>query len=939
MRNYQKNKKINNENDIKTVVLVIYFVLILGTDSTFCSNDTRTGLPFCNTSCSYVQNCWLVDDDLRCSGVLHTGKLLPSEDIYYGKATHTFDPINESEVLVFHDLDNNTIPQPLLDLYNIKDAYMDADCSHCFNESCNGNLAYCDLMSLTFGGCDITDVCFIEVLPGEHSDLVEIEGEFVPQILVPVCFSILLQSSTPIVLEEIEVFEMNNPTWFGTVTDDHSKKRISNHELDLFFLKWEQPHLVVTTPLPENTFMIFTKTGMNMTVDFVAVKTEIKFDVNWTRSTEDISYRVYVNSTLVGVGDLECHIVYSCNVPDCYFCQELMDSFDCLPAHIKVTYLSVPILLSVILLLLIVIFCVWLYFKCKCTELCCTGYMRTENNITVMPTTAIICLFLLLLISGGLACDASFSIQTMQVDCFESANNTKTCTFNGKSLAEIPTIGMEICYDIYNKDTKMIEGRIIVNYVDSQVVFNTKLEYWTSDWELVTFSRKSCPHNDFCNSTFGCDRTFTNLITMDGAIIGETVLLPGKSGCMASCACAGCGCGWCSSGCEYWRAAMRPRGKRYKVLSVTSIARSHTVRICYVNTDGHPGCNTKLVDNKNPIGIYGGSFQYLGSLSDSTLFLGENNFIMSADGSELYFCPTATASLPDPGGIGDLQAISENNLINVNSQSAIFSNAQFTAVDGGDSAVFNSEDPGINELAFCPAVPFTIGSIRIASKSNSLIIGMDSAPPSLLISISTVNLTLQQTISKICPKMTSINIKGCYQCPGGAMWSIKAFSECLNGACLLSMTGDGSLMTSSIYIGKEPQIQYVNFTAPIKEGSVKLTCESGTNTAEIESSFSLEDPHTVIDPNGTHTNFTPGVPTDGGTTDWDWSLKIGIGVGSSFGVLMVLILILCLVIQCKPKFLRLPKYKQVDDEIEMSNKPLNVAEDEITDLDVNAKAF
>jgi hypothetical protein len=348
-----------------------------------------------------------------------------------------------------------------------------------------------------------------------------------------------------------------------------------------------------------------------------------------------------------------------------------------------------------------------------------------------------------------------------------------------------------------------------------------------------------------------------------------------------------------------------------------------------VNTDGHPGCNTKLVTTKNPIGIYGGSFQFLGSLSESTVFLGENNFVMSADGSETYWGPTATASLPVAGGVGDIQAISQSNLMNPTPQNIIFSNAQCEAADGGDSAVFNSIAAGINELRFFDTLPFNLGSFRLQSRTNNQIVGIDSSPPSILISLKTANLTLQQTISNICPKLESLKIEGCYLCPGGAMWTIKARSDCLNGACLLSMTGDGVLTTSSIYIGKEVGVQYVNFTAPIKVGSVTLKCESGINEDTIHSGFSLDEPHTVIDPNGTHTNFTPGVPTDGGTSDWDLNIRIGIAIGSTFGILILICSITILIVMCKPK---VKGYKSVYEASEdMREKPKKTYVDDLTE--------
>jgi hypothetical protein len=458
----------------------------------------------------------------------------------------------------------------------------------------------------------------------------------------------------------------------------------------------------------------------------------------------------------------------------------VFDDFDCWPAWLKAVVIMFPILL----LLILICFLYVGYEKIKRRiQKCFTVPNLSDINLTVKGATVhfminkrtriskfvpfFLVMFSLLTVSS--ACDASFSISTLETVCTEGLNNTKNCVINGVTLATIPSVGMEICYDIVDLKTNLIEGRISVYYLDAAVNVGTKLDYWTAGWQMIPFSVKMCGHWDYCNSTVNCDTAVTNQITMDGAITGDSVLFPGVSTCLSTCGCAGCKCVICTSACLRCRWALKVNGSPYKVLAPLAITKVPRVRICWITTGGHSSCSTRYVDTKTPIGIYGGFFTYLGSLSDTVTLLGTDKFIMSADGKDVFFGSASLPSLPVIGGIGDIQSGTEADLQNPNPHSYVFNPNQFTMHDAGDSCDFNGVNSGIQNLAFLLKLPQTIGPYHLLSNGNQVISGIHMDPGNMLVSLKLVNVTLTNIISEICPDLKAGKVSGAYKSAGGAM--------------------------------------------------------------------------------------------------------------------------------------------------------------------------
>jgi len=345
---------------------------------------------------------------------------------------------------------------------------------------------------------------------------------------------------------------------------------------------------------------------------------------------------------------------------------------------------------------------------------------------------------------------------------------------------------------------------------------------------------------------------------------------------------------------------LNPVGSTYKVLAPTSMSTRPYVEICFATPDGVSKCQLTLASPGSTVnvGLTPVRFTLLGLLQGDITIFGDNKFIVSSDGSNAWYGPASLASLPVSGGIGDIQSGSESGLLNPTTSSFLFSTNQVQMLPAQDYCSYNVQASGIRQLNFLPRLPVTIGTTSWNLNGNSAINGISSNPGPVLGQITMGSYTFRSVINEICPQGNSIGISGCYLCEGGARWTIKAKSSCAPGSCVLTTQSNGvTLLTSSIILERSIETYFINFTMTDKKGTLNLKCSSGGRSFTLEEKYVLEEPRTIIDPNGTIVGYVPGYPNPTiGVDSLVKSLDIGETIGASIGTAVLVAAVLLLVI-------------------------------------------
>jgi len=801
-------------------------------------------------------------------------------------------------------------------------------------------LIYCDIAELAWGGCDYTDNCYCELVEATEETYINVNGQFMPATPVTVGFGQLFQLGAPVYKYPKLFFDIGPYGWEGRNGADTIGKRseesntapYSNSKIFYMIqlllrdrgllskdveenlksmkrgtqasgvsITWDQPTRAISvfTSFPGHTRLYIRKQDMNKNFPCDLNQNDFILDEDWVATTESIFYQIYVNTSIVDSGTLATRKVKTCDIPDCIFCADVADAWSCFTTPFKTMTVLFYFFFALCIILGLVV--AWLILK---------GTLAGYNIKVQMPSAAQVtqAVIMWLAISATLvgACDASVGIQSSNFVC-TNLGDYRTCVLNEQVLATVPMPGYTICYDLINKVTNNVEGRLITTYIEMLTVASTNVDYYTSAYNIHTESIKICPAHSQCTTGNDCNtaRSGEDLRTQNGTLTGSELGLPGPRGCLSTCGCAGCNCGVCDEACIYYGAGMEPIKPFYKVQSVTSIALKPSVKVCFVQNNETSDCQTVQINTGGEIDVNDRlSVQFLGSLAGSTDVFGTNKFITNLEGGDAYYGFASPPSAPQVNTIGDIQAATSSGLQNPTYTSFIWNVDILDPYDSGENSVaFTTSANGINLLQVYPKLPHQIGTTIWHFNGNAALEGVNENPGSLLLNIKAVNYTFQQVVDQVCPVMKSHSITGSYQSDGGATWVVFASSDCGTGSCVLTVdTTTVQLTRSSLRLYKDQTFTYiVNFTAALKEGCVTMTCTAGLNKESIHDCYKLDDPHTIINPNGTTPSVTPGTPTDGGGgITFDLGKWLGFGIGGFFMIFFIVAAVVFLLCMLKP---------------------------------------
>jgi len=513
------------------------------------------------------------------------------------------------------------------------------------------------------------------------------------------------------------------------------------------------------------------------------------------------------------------------------------------------------------------------------------GFLIKASLTPNMGAPLVLCI---LLVPGIMACDTNIILSGDQVDCVVHGV-TEECTIKTQSFITLPTVGATICLTILNNHGNLLMGHLNITYEQSLAVANLGLEYWTSNREIVTASAKYCGGTQFCNAQKDCS-TIKNRTTADDALYGAVTMLPGLTDCGDSCGCAACKCFQCQESCLYRRFAINPVPTIWSVRKITTSRIAPRLEVCFRPVGGEKNCTTGVF-TAGASKVFGGNYSmtYLGSFQTSFDFF-DHKILVSEDKTAAYFVEAAPPNLPMAGIPGEIQANSPHAFVNTNSESFIFSQDICKAYVSDSTAYFDCVAPPLNEVVKGTPLPTISDGVLWTYSSDDTLIGDVLVPPGLTFSmIGTGDLKFITTRIQVCPVLEFVEIQGVWGSPTGAKATIRGFSRCLPGKCILS-TVSTKITLDSVFLdlADEEEELFVFFRSNSKEVNFELNCQSLGESASIVVEGELADP----------TPITPVIPGDtpDGIVGWFDGLshagQIGFLVGISLAGLLILALLI-----------------------------------------------
>ena len=185
----------------------------------------------------------------------------------------------------------------------------------------------------------------------------------------------------------------------------------------------------------------------------------------------------------------------------------------------------------------------------------------------------------------------------------------------------------------------------------------------------------------------------------------------------------------------------------------------------------------------------------------------------SQDDRVAYIAPASDQGQPEPMKIGDVQA-----------KSPYATEFQFTPDI--------KECTGIHETLNCvhrrsplsnldsvgQSLPRSIGDHLLSVNQKGELVSELMKSSALVISLGMVNLNVRSIGNKVCPTINNktIGLVGCYSCLMPAQLSISIKSNCMPGPISLALSGDGTLLDSSIFIGTTWKSFNLSVTTSVK---------------------------------------------------------------------------------------------------------------------------
>jgi len=382
-------------------------------------------------------------------------------------------------------------------------------------------------------------------------------------------------------------------------------------------------------------------------------------------------------------------------------------------------------------------------------------------------------------------------------------------------------------------------------------------------------------------------------------------IYPGFTQCQVSCGCAGCGCFYCDDACLYSRYYFQPVGNLYTLTSIPFFNRKVTLTaLLCLSGETCITYNIPLNGFSQTIGPLtitpSGQFQNVNYGYTYLPYL-----VVDSTTNEAWFTEASSINRPEYGLIGDIQAPFHNWLDDSASLFFSFPTDQLYGIDTGSAVIYSVPSTGIHLLrgGNSGAIPLPwVDPQGIAwAFSGGNLIGVETNPSAVVLTITSIALTATYSETVICPILQVVKVTGCYDCIIGFSITITAYSTCSAGSVMIVFHNPQgfSCAVSAVTIGTTPSPQTISCLSSISSIDTSICLKFGT----IESCMPLKgvliyEPLTPDMINQLDSNYT--IASDGpNLSGWLDSLTGGAKVGmitmitivSVIGAVMVLMTI------------------------------------------------
>lgn len=677
-----------------------------------------------------------------------------------------------------------------------------------------------------------------------------------------------------------------------TVKDFESRKynfTKSKRMGSLTQISFDQPHIVVTTPQPNETTIWTSKDGSNNIIPCTTQRCTVTLPDDYFYSSGKLRVKVYIGDLLDNDKEFDVSAYIKCNVPREIFSYEMYDDFSCFPWQFQMFMVSS--LLSVLAVAGLLCYIGVTKFQTTCNalkqstnvavnfvggdgaitqELKPMRRRRGSNRRYIVESSSssmsmvVICL---LLVAQTYACDSGITVEGSITNCFINGSE-ETCTLSVDTLVSIPFVGGSACI-IFTSDSGDIVGNFTIKYDQAIERVDMSYLYTTDRWVPNTQANKQCYLEEGCTANLECD-TFdgTSDVSAGGLLTGLGILRPGLTQCDRSCGCAGCGCFSCLQACTYHRYAFFPMAYCVDVLAPSYRVLEPDVSYNAVLGDQYiiEGSLTEM-QVVNNIGDF--QLRLMGNLQGGTTLFGDLKVVHGQGYSLLVEANPLNSNIASQ--IGDIQG--NNCQLMAAGQFTFPQNVVETSV-GSTTVTHTFPSSGMDvflQRIDDSSLPKSAGGILWSySDGDKTLRGLNPFPGELLIQLTSLNpVTITRNINVVCPALNSFTVEGCHSCVQGAKLIIIAKSECSPGTVSVTATGNVEVNTPSIYLSTVAEEFIITLHAGERYISGTLTVSSDNYSDSIEFSGQLSDPTNVVDKNQTQSGDTDtGAFTLGAVSDW-----------------------------------------------------------------------
>lgn len=381
--------------------------------------------------------------------------------------------------------------------------------------------------------------------------------------------------------------------------------------------------------------------------------------------------------------------------------------------------------------------------------------------------------------------DTDILVGSQYVSCVVTLDK-KECSISMSIAAFLPYPGAVQCYDFQSDSSTIM--KVYVEYYNHTTSASKRDLYYSSNWDPLSASSKRCDQAGKCSSGH-CSGMLSGDATADGELTGETTEYPGLTRCDASCGCAGCGCFYCSDGCLYSRAALKPKEPFYKVEEVIAISQYPLLLVTTVS-------GSTLIDQIFVGGIGSASsanytYNILGNFAGSVSVFGTNKVVKIDNSTDAHLISASDSGSPSTQSIGDIQANSLNLLKNKGVSNFNYASSMWSAHAGQDSTSYTFEPSGASKIPLGKKFPVTIDG-QVWQYSPTALINLNTNPGTLSYTIKSKKpFNVTQTVTAVCPQIEAAgSAGGCYSCLSSSFFNLTAKSICSSGFATVILKDD-----------------------------------------------------------------------------------------------------------------------------------------------------